>query len=755
MKTARAIIVTLVLTVAARSAHAQLPTSVEVYQYRAVNRELTEVLRAFASDQRLNIVIDEAVEPKLINEEIELPPEQFLNYITGKNGLVWYYDGTSVYINRSSDLQTQAFRLRYTTPARVTETMQILNAYSDNFPFRLLDPEKVILVVGPPRLIEMTRFAVETLESGGEANLMNEVSIAVFPLTFASATDQTLEFQGQSVQVPGVATILESLISGQPIQGKLSTLLPRNLPGLTGYGLDRFSQTPEARLFSRQPSLVGETDVQPDEYIATREDLATQINPDGTVEESDQVRVINTASITPTIRADPRLNAIVVRDLPERMESYRQLIHSLDQPSGIIEITARIIDITKRGVFEWGLPYDFQWDSGGQARQFSMQLTTTDTANLAVTLLKDETVQFMQQIKALEQDGYARVASRPSILTLDNVQAEINNSETFFVRVEGDFEVDLFDVSVGTKLNITPRIIEKDAKKLIKLSVQIDDGAVLEQTVDEIPRIRNDSITTQALLSENQSLLIGGLFREEKSTVESRIPVLGNLPGVGFLFRTEEFNTSRVERVILIEPRIVTLASLQGGDIPPGLDYFPDPVPLDADELCPPLPACPPGQIPPVGLPSNPVGQNRQGAQEGSPGKFPVWASENETSVNDVRRAEMRVSSEESNGHLERASYSKSTTVQGSSQITNEQAAASLNMKTLGGAHPALQRLEANSPRWEQSSSGNVYKTAQIQKTESTTENRRVPFNLFRKKDSDEQPKSETTGRRSLFRWKD
>lgn len=559
---------TLALTVAA--ARAQIPTRSESYRYSAVNRELKDALRGFAADQRLNIVFDPSIEPRTISEEVDLPPAEFLDYITGKYGLAWYYDGVSLYIYSAGNLSTRAFRLRFTTPAKVIEALKELNAYSEHFPFRTLEKEKVILAVAPPRMLEMTGLVIGTLEGNARTEASASLSVAVFPLKYASAADQSFTFEGTATVVPGVATILQSVVSGQAIPGKFSTFLPRNMHGLTGYGLNRFSQSSSSRYDNRLPPPSGRpSDVPPaagDEFPP----LAAAAEPrpgEGEPPPPPTPQSTGGVLVLPTISADTRTNSVVVRDLPERMEAYEQVIRALDQPTSLIEITARIIDVTKEGVFEWGLPYDFQFQLGDTSRQMSLQLTPTDSANLAVTLLKDDVIQFMSQIKALEQDGYARVASRPSLLTMDNVEAQIDNSETFFVRVEGDFEVELFDVSIGTTLNIIPHVINQDGKRLIRLNVQITDGSVLEQTVDEIPRIRSDTITTQAVLGENESLLLGGLFREEKSSTESRVPFLGSLPGVGVLFRSEEYNTSRIERLILIEPRIVALPTLVNGSL--------------------------------------------------------------------------------------------------------------------------------------------------------------------------------------------
>jgi type III secretion protein C len=551
-----------VMAAAPMQVAAQLPTQSNLYRYQAVNRDLTDVLRGFAADQRLNLVLDPGIARRLVSEEVEMPPTQFLDYITGKYGLVWYFDGVSLYVYRSDQLATDAFPLRYTTIARVVEVMKSLRAYSDRYPYRVLEKENVILAVAPPRMLQMTSFVVGTLEAREKTAASAQIGIAVIELEYASAADQTFQFVDGSVTVPGVASILQSVVSGQAIPGRMTAILPRNLQKLKGQGLDRFS--------SDQPRPAPQT-LQPPLAPPSQPLSSSPEGPPGPAEQLDDGYNDSDAytgpnaiyNFQPTITADPRSNSVIIHDHPDRIASYQQVVKALDRPSGLIEISARIIDVSKEGGFEWGWPFSTQWRSGGQQQGFSIQLTSTDAANFGVTLLRDQVADFVHTIKALEQEGHAKVTSRPTLLTMDNVEAQINNSETFYVEVEGSYEVDLFDVSAGTKLKILPHIIEKDGQRVIKLSVQIDNGGILEQTVNEIPRVRNDSLTTQAVLRENESLLIGGLIREERSVTESRVPVLGRLPHIGFLFRTEERNLDSVERLILIEPRIVAYVNAQ------------------------------------------------------------------------------------------------------------------------------------------------------------------------------------------------
>jgi type III secretion protein C len=122
--------------------------------------------------------------------------------------------------------------------------------------------------------------------------------------------------------------------------------------------------------------------------------------------------------------------------------------------------------------------------------------------------------------------------------------------------VEGDEEVDLFDVNAGVVLRVTPHIIDEGEESLIKLSIQIEDGEVLNEEVDEIPVVKKSVINTQAVVGEEESLLIGGYFKEKNARTHQTIPCLGSVPLLGWLFTRQATSGEESERLFLITPTI-------------------------------------------------------------------------------------------------------------------------------------------------------------------------------------------------------
>jgi type III secretion protein C len=164
----------------------------------------------------------------------------------------------------------------------------------------------------------------------------------------------------------------------------------------------------------------------------------------------------------------------------------------------------------------------------------------------------------MARIKLLEGKGNARIVSRPFILTQDNMGALIDLADTFYVQTTGERVATVTPISVGTTLRVTPRIVQVGGKRSIQLVVDIEDGSIQDTRIGTLPTVRRSVIGTQAVVGENESLLIGGLNSEQDTRQKDQVPVLGEIPGVGAFFSKTVASKQKSERMFLITPKIVT-----------------------------------------------------------------------------------------------------------------------------------------------------------------------------------------------------
>ncbi|WP_457671013.1 type III secretion system outer membrane ring subunit SctC [Thiolapillus sp.] len=501
-------------------------------------------------------IVDAQVEGKVNGNFTGVAVRQVFNDIARSFGLVMFYDGAVVFIYTGKDVSRRILAVPDHITRRVMKNATDLRLIDEQNRLRA-SRDGGLVVTGTKRFLEL----IEEMVYAAQSNLQSyepPFSFRVFYLKYAWAQDVVLRFGGRQVVVPGVASTLRRLVSDTSSAAAHSvyreTLISPSLPGMRGQGLASIGK--EGRLGL------------PDSNAEARNDARS--SPDtphsGTPDSFGQIYYSQSTKSQVRIEADPRLNAIIVRDAPNRISRYKELIKALDVEPQMLEIEATIIDIYQDRMLELGI--NWRWMNGDDEVLFG----TGDGSDLLlrpgrpvtpmgrggfVSFVLGDKAKFIGRINALEAKGAARIVTSPHVLTLSNVEAIFDTSSTFFVRVEGNYEVDLYNISVGTSLRVTPHVFKDDGETRIKLLITVEDGKQRDQTVDRIPVIETSSINTQALIGSKDSILIGGLVREVSSDSEDKVPFVGDLPLLGNLFKTNKRSGERVERLFLISPRLV------------------------------------------------------------------------------------------------------------------------------------------------------------------------------------------------------
>lgn len=487
------------------------------YAYFGNGDSLPDVLQNFAASYYMPINISQAVQG-LVNGKIgPLTPVDFLDHLANIYGFIWYFDGHTLFVYDGGASNQQIISLSYLSVSQLKETLKKIGIWDGRFFWKEQPNEGLVFISGPPRYTELISQTAELLDAKEGERQKSKLTVHTFPLKYAWATDKSFTFRGQQLTVPGVATILTRIIKG----GGVAQVTRQGKPN---------------------PS------VTPMESVTTSGDMQAMQDTDP--------EPLNAGAVADEIyiNADPRLNAIIVHDLESKMSMYAELIASLDKPTSQIEISVSIIDINTQDLRELGV----QWDNNGGGTgdtNFSFDPTTGYT-----TIVSSALGSFNAQLKLLADEGRVKIVSRPSILTLDNIEAILDNSSTFYVKVESNEDAELFPVTSGTVVQVTPRIVREDTGRRIHMSVNIQDGTGSQGSDEEsqkLPEITNSSINTQAIISEQESLLIGGFYKEQDEEKSSKIPVLGDIPVLGHIFRSQSTSKIKQVRLFLITPRIV------------------------------------------------------------------------------------------------------------------------------------------------------------------------------------------------------
>jgi type IV pilus assembly protein PilQ len=295
-------------------------------------------------------------------------------------------------------------------------------------------------------------------------------------------------------------------------------------------------------------------------------ELAAQVRPF----MSDRGRVIG----------DTRTSALVIQDADENIERVLKLISSIDVPPPQVLIEGKVVEASDGFRKSVGV----NWSASGQNFQLGRGRNPSGSAGFQVSPqlgpatfgldFRLGTLDILGDLQAtlalFEQEGQVKVISSPRILTLHNQPAEINQSteipliSTNQVPNAGSTTSVSFK-PVRLKLQVTPQITN-DGAVIMDVDVNREFvGEVVDQNTQARP-VNSRSAKTKVLVRNGQTAVIGGIYQSDAAEGTRKVPWLGDVPGVGWLFKSRSKDTSKNELLIFLTPRI--LAQLESGAMP-------------------------------------------------------------------------------------------------------------------------------------------------------------------------------------------
>lgn len=527
----------------------------------ANEKPLVDFLREVVASQGITAVIDSKV-AGVISGKFNMQARNILDSVCTTYGLTWYYDGTFIYIDPASEARSEVLSISSGSGRQVTELLARLKVSDDRFPIIANEQEGSLYVSGPKRYVDMVRQVVKLGDQ--KAALVDHAEVRLFPLKYAWAGDVHINRSGRDTVVPGVTSVLRSLFGRAPHAGNGATAGAARLPL-------RIGPTRKLQLSSGETLSAPKIEINPLGGAATQADDASAqpFSADG-----DEL---------PQFHADTRMNAVLIRDLPERMPQYERLIESMDSRPRLVEIEVTIMDISTDSLESLGVDWrlhgrhgDVQIGRGGDtpltwnnaATEAGQTRATTPAGGVFTAAIGNEMRNFLlARVSALTKKGTANFIARPKVLTLNNTEAVLENLSEVHVRVDGFQDAGLFSITAGTALRVTPLIIDERGGHSLMMSIDIQDGDLSGTTVDDIPIIRRRTVVTQAMVDENTSLLIAGFSSEETIDATTGVPLLSDVPLLGNLFKYTEKTHANLERFYLLTPRLVIPAA---GLPPPG-----------------------------------------------------------------------------------------------------------------------------------------------------------------------------------------
>ncbi len=276
-----------------------------------------------------------------------------------------------------------------------------------------------------------------------------------------------------------------------------------------------------------------------------------------------------------SILVDDRTNAIIVTETPSRIAQLRTLLNQLDIPVRQVMIEARIVkasDSFKREAgIRWGTAGNITWGDSPNGIQYGSSMETLGGAaaeNLIVDLgtgsgktggiafgLVNNDLLLDLELQLFESEGMGETVSRPTIITSDKSSATVNSgSQIPYQSDTGGGATATAFVNATVGLTVTPQITADDR---IILELDVTNNSRGDPTPGGPPAIDIESIQTKVIVSDGETVVLGGLYQTRTDLIQLKTPVLGNLPVVGRLFRNSARTKDKDELLIFITPKII------------------------------------------------------------------------------------------------------------------------------------------------------------------------------------------------------
>lgn len=284
----------------------------------------------------------------------------------------------------------------------------------------------------------------------------------------------------------------------------------------------------------------------------------------GSTSNSDDQGMRSLLSSRGSMIVDNRTNTVIINDTAEKVQQLKSILKQLDFPVKQVMVEARIVrastDFTNELGVSWSLTKPTStssWSNGTYTNSGSLSVdlgATTSYGSLSLGLLRLGSSILDLQLAASQSDGQSEILSTPKVMTGDKQEATIRSGVKIpYQTTSSDSGTTTTFQDAVLELKVVPSITP-DGKVQMKLDISKD---TLGTLTDAGYAIDTNKLQTNVLVSDGETVVLGGLYEDESTATIKKVPLLGDIPVVGTLFKNSSKTVTKRELLIFITPRIV------------------------------------------------------------------------------------------------------------------------------------------------------------------------------------------------------
>jgi general secretion pathway protein D len=578
------------------------------------------IVYALGETLKVTFDVDESVlkmkDPITLRMTQEIPPTQVLEIVIGvleKRGLVVQEKNGALFISRSRpparrpvDVRVgkevpdtgeeilQIVQLKYVRIAEIEPVIK--ETYKTGFTMRPYQRENALLISGPATVVKEVIDFITLLD----VPYLSNRKMLMLKLTYWD-TDEfvrqlSIILEGAGFSVTRSPRVLSSVLVITPDEASAKYVMDwyRKLDTYESVGAEEkaFTYTPKysrasdlvdalSRIYTgtkategtlkSQPQVQGQqvAQQQPQGQVPYPTQYQTQAQTGAQAGQTGRGSSLLFSSLRMT--SDDRRNIILISSSPAVYKSILTYLEKLDTPPRQVLIDATVAEFTLSDQFQFGVEWMMKnsYKNGTYTAQTLGNIGVTTTTGVVGQFLSNSQ-KFQAVVNAAQTKGLVRILSNPRIMVIDNQEATIQvgtdvpvltgqiaaagiTTSTGGATVLQNVQYQ----STGIILKVKP-LINTEGLLTLSLNLEVSEAQPNATSSVNSPAISTRKIATNIVAAHGESVMLGGLISENKQITDNKVPFLGDVPLLGYLFKKNSQTLSRTELVIILTPTVIT-----------------------------------------------------------------------------------------------------------------------------------------------------------------------------------------------------